>query len=259
VDDGISYELTRVRLKDGVETTVYLVRHPLATTSVRVLWFPEPRRLDHWCASRGHPEAMVAGFFLRGPYRPLGEVRIGGELVEHEPVSPPWGPKRGCVHIDGKVRIAPREQIADEPPGDLLQAGPLLVSAGRSLIDGEDREGFSSGASQFDSDITIGRYPRCALGFSKAELLAVCCDGRRSGVDGGLELAELARLMISFGAEEAINLDGGGSATLVHRGHLLNRPYSDYDQPAPESRPVVTALIFERRPGPRQSVHDHLQ
>jgi hypothetical protein len=31
----------------------------------------------------------------------------------------------------------------------------------------------------------------------------------------------------------------------VHRGHLLNRPYSDFDQPAPESRPVVTALLFD--------------
>jgi len=82
---------------------------------------------------------------------------------------------------------------------------------------------------------------------SDSELLAVCCDGRRSGVDRRLELAELARLMISFGAKDAINLDGGGSATLVHRRHLLNRPYSDYDQPAPESRPVVTALVFERR------------
>ena len=128
-----------------------------------------------------------------------------------------------------------------------MQVGPLLVSGGRSLIDGQDREGFSAGAAQFDSDITIGRYPRCALGINKMEVLAVCCDGRRSGVDGGLDLGELARLMISFGAEEAINLDGGGSATLVHRKHLLNRPYSDYDQPAPESRPVVTALLFEPR------------
>jgi exopolysaccharide biosynthesis protein len=51
--------------------------------------------------------------------------------------------------------------------------------------------------------------------------------------------------MISFGTREAINLDGGGSATLIHRGHLLNRPYSDVDQPAPESRPVVTALVFQ--------------
>lgn len=50
--------------------------------------------------------------------------------------------------------------------------------------------------------------------------------------------------MISFGVGEAINLDGGGAATVVHRGHLLNRPYSNYDQPAPESRPVVTALLF---------------
>jgi hypothetical protein len=240
-----AYELTRVRLGDGQETTVYLVRHPIATTSVRVVHFPDTRRLDLWCASEAHPEAMVAGFFLRDPWRPLGEVRIGGEVVEHEPIEPPWGPTRGCLQIDGDVRIAPRGELANDPPGDLVQAGPLLVSGGRSLIDGEDREGFSGGAAQFDSDITVGRHPRCALGINATELLAVCCDGRRSGVDGGLELAELARLMISFGAEEALNLDGGGSATLVHRKHLLNRPYSSQDQPAPESRPVVTALLFD--------------
>jgi len=35
--------------------------------------------------------------------------------------------------------------------------------------------------------------------------------------------------------------------TLVHRGHLLNRPYSTQDQPAPESRRVVSALAFEPR------------
>jgi Phosphodiester glycosidase len=249
MQDGISYELMRFRAGDSSETTVYLVRHPLATTSVRVIHFPEPERLDHWCVAHDKPEAMVAGFFLRDPYRPLGEVRIGGEEVWHEPVEGPWAPKRGCLHLDGGVRISARDQLPDDPGGDLLQAGPLLVSEGRSLIDGNDREGFSAGSSQFDSDITVGRYPRCALGVSETELFAVCCDGRRSGVDGGLELAELARLLISFGAEEAINLDGGGSATLVHRKHLLNRPYSDQDQPAPESRPVVTALLFERTAG----------
>jgi hypothetical protein len=47
------------------------------------------------------------------------------------------------------------------------------------------------------------------------------------------------------GAESAINLDGGGWTTLVHRRHLLNRPYSTRDQPAPESRPIVSALVFE--------------
>ena len=245
--DRIAYELSRMRLNDGEETTIYLVRHPLADTSVRVLRFPEPTRLDHWCADHGHPEAMVAGFFVREPWRPLGEVRIGGEEVPHEPILGKWGPERACVHIDGGVRLGARREIPDDSPGDLVQAGPLLVSNGRSLMDGEDREGFSADAAQFDSDITVGRHPRCALGLNETELLAVCCDGRRSGVDGGLTLGELARLLISFGATEAINLDGGGSATLVHRRHLLNRPYSDWDQPAPESRPVVTALLFERR------------
>lgn len=242
--DGITYELLRFRVRTGDETTVYLVRHPRATTRVAVQCFAEPTRLDRWCASAGRPEAIVAGFFVRDPYRPLGEVRVGGEVMAHEPVSAPWGSERACVHVDGSVRVVRRGELADDPPGDLVQAGPLLVSDGRSLVGGDDREGFSSGAAQFDSDITVGRYPRCALGVSDDELLAVCCDGRRSGVDAGLELGELARLLISFGATEAINLDGGGSATLVHRGHLLNRPYSSYDQPAPESRPVITALLF---------------
>ena len=57
-------------------------------------------------------------------------------------------------------------------------------------------------------------------------------------------MLELAEMMQGLGCEVAMNLDGGGSTTLVHRGHLLNRPYSNVDQPAPESRAVVTALVF---------------
>jgi exopolysaccharide biosynthesis protein len=250
--DAIVYELYRHPTADAEQTTVYLVRHPLANTRVSVICFSDPTRLDHWCADNAHPEAIVAGFFVRDPYRPLGEVRIDGAVVEHEPISTPWGSQRSCVHADGSVRLARRDDLPADPRGDLVQAGPMLVSEGRSLIDGNDREGFSAGASQFDSDITVGRYPRCALGVGDDELLAVCCDGRRSGLDAGLDLGELAELMISFGAREAINLDGGGSATLVHRRHLLNRPYSEYDQPAPESRPVITALLFDPARGRRR-------
>jgi hypothetical protein len=245
MSDGVAYELLRVKTRDGDETTVYLTRHQVARTRVSVKHFDPPARLDAWCAANRRPEAIVAGFFLRDPYRPLGEVRLRGSVVEHEPVAAPWAQRRACVHVDGAVRIACRDELEPEPGGDLVQAGPLLVRDGRSVIDGSDREGFSEGSGQFDSDITVGRYPRCALGISDDELFAVCCDGRRSGVDAGLELDELARLLVSFGAREAINLDGGGSSTLVHRGHLLNRPYSNHDQPAPESRAIVTALLLD--------------
>jgi hypothetical protein len=243
--DGRRYELTRIGLADGSETTVYVVVHPRRATRLRVTCFQEASRLDHWCAANGRPEAIVAGFFLRDPWRPLGEVRLGGRPVAHEPIDDPFGPLRGCVHVerDGAVTLAPRGEIPEAPGGDLVQAGPLLVRDG-SVVAG-DREGFSAGAGQFDSDITAERHPRCALGVNDDELFAVCCDGRRTGVDAGLDLAELARLLVSLGATDAINLDGGGSATLVHRGHLLNRPYSSVDQPGPESRPVVTALLFD--------------
>ena len=238
-----AYELLRVRTRDGQETTVYVVRHPRAATRVSVVHFPVPERLDRWCAAEGHPEAIVAGFFLRDPYRPLGEVRVAAGALEHEPVAGPWGPRRACVHVDGDIRLAARADLPADPVGDLLQAGPMLVRDGRP-VEGR-RGGLLRGPAQFDSDITAERHPRCALGIGDGELLAVCCDGRRTGVDAGLDLGELARLLVSFGARDAINLDGGGSATLVHRGHLLNRPYSDQDQPAPESRAVVTALTFD--------------
>ena len=248
VPDGIEYELLRFRNQAGEDTTVYLTRHPRRSTRVAVVRFPEPTRLDVWCAAEGHAEAIVAGFFVRDPYRPLGELRLGGRAVAHEPVPAPWAARRACLHADGgELRLAPRGDLGDEPGGDLVQAGPLLLRDGHVLAgDGEDREGFSAAAEQFDSDITAERHPRCALGVSEDEVLLVCCDGRRTGVDAGLTLPELARLLLSAGAADAINLDGGGSATLVHRGHLLNRPYSTQDQPAPESRPVVTALVLGR-------------
>ena len=246
---SITYLLWRQELDDGLATTIYATRHPAARTRPRVVVFAEPQRLDVWCRAAGVDEAIVGGFFVRDPYRPLGEVWIDGRTVTHEPVPDPWAQRRACVLAgDGGIEILSRAHAPQRPQGDLLQAGPLLVSDGAVAFDPRaDHEGFSAGAEQFDSDITAERHPRAALGVCDGELIAVTCDGRRTGVDAGLSMSELARVMVDLGAERAINLDGGGSATHVHCGHLLNRPYSDQDQPGPESRPVVTALALESR------------
>jgi hypothetical protein len=243
----IAYDLSRRTLADGAVTTVYAMLHPRATTRVRVAHFSQPRRLDHWCATNGEPEAIIGGFFLRDPFRPLGELRRAGAEVEHAPVAGGYAPHRAVVHAhgDGAIGVGPRQAFGDDPPGDLLQAGPLLMAGGAIVYAQDaDPEGFSATATQFDSDITVGRHPRAALGLSDDHVIAVACDGRRSGVDAGLTMAELADALRDLGATDAINLDGGGSTTLVHKGHLLNRPYSEQDQPAPKSRPIVSALLL---------------
>ena len=226
---------------------MYAVRHTIRRTRVRVVFFPAPRRLDVACRSAAVEEAVVGGFFVRDPYRPLGEVWAAGRAVRHEPLPEAYAPRRACVVSDGDgVRIVARDDAPERPDGDLLQAGPLLVADGAVAFDPEaDHEGFSAGAEQFDSDITEDRHPRAAFGLCDDTLIAVACDGRRTNVDAGLSMLELARVMVDLGAERAINLDGGGSTTLVHRGHLLNRPYSNQDQPAPQTRRVVTALTLE--------------
>jgi hypothetical protein len=241
---AVEYELLRHRLRDGEQTTVYVVRYPRDRTGLRVQHFAVPERLERWCRRLGVLEAIVGGFFVRPHGPPLGELWVGGRRVETERVVGRYGRARAAIYVDeGEIRIGPRGELPRRPAGHLLQAGPLLVREGTLLCDPDDREGFVAGAAQFDSDITRGRYPRAALGSSEEELIALVCDGRRTGIDAGLTLDELAELLAELGAREAINLDGGGSAALIHRGHLLNRPYAAQDRPS--SRAVATALVFD--------------
>ncbi|HTP00003.1 MAG TPA: phosphodiester glycosidase family protein [Anaerolineales bacterium] len=89
--------------------------------------------------------------------------------------------------------------------------------------------------------------PRSAVGFSKngRYLYLVVVDGRQPLYSEGMTLKELAGLMQSLGANYAMNLDGGGSSTLVVQGsngrpRVLNSPIDNYI-PGRE-RPVANHL-----------------
>ena len=235
----------RVRLADGATTTVHVATFPLARVAVRVVRLERPETLVAWCRRAGVANAIVGGFFVRAGNEPLGQLRIGGADVEHVPFAAPWGALRACVHAgpDG-VAIARRPDLPAAPAGDLLQAGPLLVRRGASVVTGDDDEGFRAAAHQFDSDISDGRYPRCALALTGDRLLALACDGRHAD-DAGLTLAELADLLVGLGARTALNLDGGGSASLVCHGELVNRPREQHGIELLEGRAIATALAFD--------------
>jgi hypothetical protein len=235
----------RAELTDGLDTTVHMAAYDLSSTEVRVVSLARPEPLRDWCMRARIGHALVGGFFSTTTGEPLGELRLAGVRRETIPFTAPWGGIRSCVHVEGgAVHVRRRTELPDDPRGDLLQAGPLLVQAGKPVLDeGADPEGFSAALEQFDSDITAGRHPRAALGIADGFLLAVVCDGRAPD-DCGLTLEELAQLMASLGAHEAVNLDGGGSTSLVCDGRLVNRPRDQDGTAIPGGRPVVTALTL---------------
>jgi hypothetical protein len=238
----------RVSLSGGARTTVHVASYDRGAVSARVVALERPAPLVRWCAEQGVSDAIVGGFFVRQSYTPLGQLLIDGNTCPSLPFESPWGDVRACVHIKGAaVRIRRRDELAAELAGDLLQAGPLLVAEGQRVVaDGEDVEGFSAAAHQFDSDITVGRYPRAALAIAGERLLAVACDGRTRR-DAGMTLTELADVLIGLGATSALNLDGGGSASLVSGGRLRNRPRGQHGADLLDGRPIVTAIAFEPR------------
>jgi hypothetical protein len=237
-------ERLRPLLADGTRTTVHVASFPRDQVRVRVAVLPEPETLVSWCRRGAHEHAIVGGFFVRPHNAPLGELRVDGAAADHVPFTAPWGARRACVNADGAaVTIARRPDLPPHPGGDLLQAGPLLVHDGVSAITGRDEEGFSAGAAQFDSDITDGRHPRSALALTDDHLLAVVCDGRAPG-DVGLSMAELADVLVGLGARSGLNLDGGGSASLVCHSELVNTPREHHGIELRDGRPIATALVL---------------
>jgi len=89
--------------------------------------------------------------------------------------------------------------------------------------------------------------PRTAIGMDKngRHLILVVVDGRQPFYSDGATFMELANLLIEFGVYEGMNLDGGGSSTMVIEGEdgkpvILNSPIDNYI-PGRE-RPVANHL-----------------
>ncbi len=244
----------RVVLPDDSKTTVHVLRRALRNTDVRVTSLGSAKRVIDVCNEVGGRvvAAMSGGFFAREARQPLGELWITGERQSHVSFQAPWHHIRGTLHVGAdRIIIDRRHMLPLHPDGDLLQAGPLLAMDGRPVVDlAADGEGFRSGSRQFDSDITDGRYPRAAIGYDDTYVYSVVVDGRMD-TDAGMTLTELAMYMTGcLGVTAALNLDGGGSATLVARDpegafHVINSPMDDYMQPAPGgSRKLYSAIVF---------------
>lgn len=138
--------------------------------------------------------------------------------------------------------------------GDTLLAGwPIAFRGGDGATEmvGGYPELLDRGARVGDLGVgerpafAASRHPRTAVGYDpeRRRLWLVVVDGRQPPHSAGMTLPELAALFEALGASEAVNLDGGGSSSLVVGGRVRNRP-SD----AQGERAVANALALVRDP-----------
>ncbi len=115
----------------------------------------------------------------------------------------------------------------------IIGGGPRLVKDGKVHITAE--------LERFQPDVALSRAPRTALGITAdRKLLLVTVNGRKPGISIGVTLEELALIMIELGAIDAMNLDGGGSTTMVIRNQVLNLPSDGVERPVSNGLVITT-------------------
>jgi Phosphodiester glycosidase len=126
-------------------------------------------------------------------------------------------------------------------PEQWVQAQDIVGGAGLLVHDGKPMADWS--AEQLRAGFDTERHPRTMIGTTRGSAVwLVTVDGRNPSVSLGMTFAELTSLALKLNLVHALNLDGGGSTTMVVKGKIVNHP-SD----ATGARKVSDALIVTRR------------
>jgi exopolysaccharide biosynthesis protein len=177
----------------------------------------------------GAPQAILKsrGRLIGGSARGRGAVGIvpRGRLlfdrvtVDADATPPVYQPRLGS-----------RAQEWSAAPDALSGAGLLLLD-GREITDWKDEQ-VSAG---FDTT----RHPRTMIGVDRSGAIwLVAVDGRQPWRSLGMTFAELKGVARRIGLTSALNLDGGGSTTMVVERWIVNHP-SEETGP----RAVIDALV----------------
>jgi len=122
------------------------------------------------------------------------------------------------IYEDGSFEIVTEGAVTAEV---LLEKGAVQVlSFGPGLIE----NGEVSVTEDEEVDKAKTSNPRTAIGIiDDLHYVFVVSDGRTTE-SKGLSLSELAAFMQGLGVQNAYNLDGGGSSTMVFNGTVINNP-----------------------------------
>lgn len=162
--------------------------------------------------------------------RAQGDLAIppGGYVISAAGAEAEWLSKR--LRVGDRLSFQTDLTLFWQGIEHILAGGPRLLEQGEVRITALDE--------RFQTDVAVGRAPRTAVGITPTGgvILAVV-DGRQPRHSVGLTLQETAEFMRELGARSALNLDGGGSSTMVIEGEVVNRPSDGRE------RPVSNALL----------------
>jgi hypothetical protein len=154
----------------------------------------------------------------------------------------------GNTPIDAQtvvLSIAPGliNQLPSLKPGDTLQLATesvpnlsgvdVAIGGGPTLV--QDRQLMS-----WKGWVHLPQ-PRTALGWNQQYIFLVEVDGRQLDVSLGMTFTQLAKYLRDLGCDQAMNLDGGGSATVWAFGSVKNSPSEGQERPAPNALVVVNS------------------
>jgi len=113
----------------------------------------------------------------------------------------------------------------------------------RIVVNGKNLPAESDTLFGLKKSFTVTQHPRTGVGFSKDStyLYFFTVDGRQES-SSGMSLKEFADLMISHGVYQGLNLDGGGSTTMVIDGKVVNHPSDRTGE-----RPVGSCLVILKK------------
>lgn len=143
------------------------------------------------------------------------------------------------LRVEKTLRDDKGHMVSPSPTTSILNGGPELVRDGRLHVTPATDGMVQSGNPSFYYGWMHKRNPRTLAGVDAAgRTVLVTADGRSTDALG-LSIPESAAVAQALGLRDAVNLDGGGSTTMVVDGAVINDP-SD----ATGERPVGDALLI---------------
>ena len=200
------------------------------------------RRTSQAALDSGAIVAINGSFYnTRPPYNSVCYLKINGEVIFER--SGKMGDRDGgAVLIDDRGRVSVEQGDPDDPQWVSTRTEPSIIGSGPMML--QDGQRIDMGTGAF---VTL-RHPRTAIGTSGNKVYLVTVDGRSKGNSLGVNLNKLANILKWLGAENALNLDGGGSTTMYIEGQpengIVNRPCDNQKFDRQGERRVSNSLLL---------------